>query len=97
VAAHIAALDGLLRDTLAVDDFLDFESLKEAAPRPQFTPGALAIAEHRRILLTSGRLHPAARRCLCPAPSSGTWHGSRQDASSTMPPFRAISGGKPNG
>ena len=45
LAAHVAALDGLLRDTLAVDDFLDFESLKEAAPRPQFTPGALAVAE----------------------------------------------------
>jgi restriction system protein len=41
--ADVVALDGLLRDTLAVDDFLDFESLKEAAPRPQFTPGALAV------------------------------------------------------
>ena len=41
----IAALDGLLLDMLAVDDFLDFESLKEAAPRPQFAPGALAVAE----------------------------------------------------
>lgn len=45
LAAHTAALDGLLLDTLAVDDFLDFESLKEAAPNPQFTPGALAVAE----------------------------------------------------
>lgn len=45
LAAHIAALDGLLRETLAVDDFLDFESLKEAVPRPQFTPGGLAVPE----------------------------------------------------
>ena len=45
LAADIAALDELLRDTLAVDDFLDFESLKEAAPRPPFAPGALAVPE----------------------------------------------------
>jgi hypothetical protein len=30
---------------LAVDDFLDFDSLKEAAPRPSFAPGALAVPE----------------------------------------------------
>jgi restriction system protein len=45
LAADIAALDGLLRDTLAVNDFLDFESLKEAAPRPPFVPGALGVPE----------------------------------------------------
>jgi restriction system protein len=45
LAADIAALDELLRDTLAVDDFLDFESLKEAARRPPFTPGALGVPE----------------------------------------------------
>lgn len=45
LAADIAALDGLLRDTLAVDDFLDFESLKEAVSRPPFSPGALGVPE----------------------------------------------------
>jgi restriction system protein len=45
LAADIAALDGLLRDTLAVDDFLDFESLKEEVPRPPFAPGALGVPE----------------------------------------------------
>src|SRR5215813_11882271 len=39
LTADIAELDGLFRSTLAVDDFLDFETLKEAAPRPQFEPG----------------------------------------------------------
>jgi restriction system protein len=43
LAANIAELDELFRRTLAVDDFLDFESLKEAAPRPQFEAGALAV------------------------------------------------------
>jgi len=43
LAADIAELDGLFRSTLKVDDSLDFESLKEAAPRPQFEPGALAV------------------------------------------------------
>jgi restriction system protein len=42
---EIAALDRLLSDTLAVDDFLDLESLKEIAPRPPFAPGALAVPE----------------------------------------------------
>jgi len=45
LAADINALDGLMRDTLAVDDFLDFESFKEAAPRPPFAPGALGVPE----------------------------------------------------
>src|ERR687893_75282 len=30
----VAHLQTLLTDTLAVDDFLDFETLKEAAPKP---------------------------------------------------------------
>jgi len=38
LAADIAELDGLFRSTLNVDDFLDFESLKEPAPRPRFAP-----------------------------------------------------------
>jgi restriction system protein len=41
----VAALQRLLADTLAVDDFLDFEALKDAAPLPVFAPGPLAIAE----------------------------------------------------
>ena len=45
LAFDISALDGILRDTLAVDDFLDFESLKEAAPRPPFAPGRLNVPE----------------------------------------------------
>lgn len=39
----VAALGALLRDTLTVDDFLDFDSLKEAAPLPVFDPGTLAV------------------------------------------------------
>jgi restriction system protein len=60
IAVDIAALEGLLRDTLAVDDFLDFESLKEAAPRPQFTPGALAAPEQ-----------PPDPAAFAPTPPSG--------------------------
>jgi len=45
LAADTAALDGLLRDALAVDTFLDFESLKEVAPRPQYAPGPLGVPE----------------------------------------------------
>jgi restriction system protein len=43
LAAGISDLEGLLSSSLAVDDFLDFESLKEAVPLPQFEPGALAV------------------------------------------------------
>jgi restriction system protein len=41
----VAGLEQLLADTLAVDDFLDFETLKEAAPLPVFAPGPLANPE----------------------------------------------------
>jgi restriction system protein len=41
----VANLERLLADTLPVDDFLDFETLKEAAPRPVFAPGPLAHPE----------------------------------------------------
>ena len=41
----VARLHRLLADTLTVDDFLDFETLKEAAPLPIFAPGALAHPE----------------------------------------------------
>jgi restriction system protein len=45
LTADIAALEGLLRDALAMEAFLDFDSLKEAAPRPPFAPGPLAVPE----------------------------------------------------
>jgi restriction system protein len=41
----VAGLQRLLTDTLAVDDFLDFEALKEAVPLPVFAPGPLAQSE----------------------------------------------------
>jgi restriction system protein len=41
----VASLQRLLADTLAVDDFLDFETLKDAAPLPVFAPGPLANPE----------------------------------------------------
>jgi restriction system protein len=41
----VAGLQRLLADTLAVDDFLDFETLKDAAPLPVFAPGPLADPE----------------------------------------------------
>jgi restriction system protein len=43
--ADVAALQQLLTDTLSVDDFLDFDTLKEAAPLPAFVPGPLASQE----------------------------------------------------
>jgi restriction system protein len=43
LAAGVSDLDGLLSSSLAVHGFLDFESLKETVPLPQFEPGALAV------------------------------------------------------
>lgn len=97
LAVDITALDALMHDTLAVDDFLDFESLKEAVPRPPFAPGALAEPEPPPDPPASGRPHRAGRKNLFPVPDSVTWHVSRLGASSTMRPFRRISSGKPNG
>ena len=45
LAQDVAGLQMLLADTLAVDDFLDFDALKQAAPKPVFSPGRLAVAE----------------------------------------------------
>jgi restriction system protein len=42
---RVARLEALLDETLDVDNFLDFEALKQAAPLPVFTPGQLAVAE----------------------------------------------------
>lgn len=36
--AQVARLETLLMETLDIDDFLDFDALKEAAPLPVFTP-----------------------------------------------------------
>src|SRR6202795_2721501 len=43
--ATVAGLEHLLGATLAVDDFLDFDALKEAADLPPFQPGSLGTAE----------------------------------------------------
>lgn len=45
LAADVAALERILPDSLDVDDFLDFEALKEVVPRPTFDPGPLGIPE----------------------------------------------------
>lgn len=45
LAADVAALERILPDTLDVDDFLDFEALKEVVPRPTFDPGPFGIPE----------------------------------------------------
>ncbi len=45
LAADVDALERLLLDTLDVDDFLDFEFLKEVIPRPTFEPGPLGTPE----------------------------------------------------
>lgn len=42
LAFQVAELEGLLGATLELDDYLDFEVLKEAAPLPEFAPGGLA-------------------------------------------------------
>jgi restriction system protein len=42
---QLAQLGAVLSDTLPVDNFLDFEKLKESVDLPRFTPGPLAEAE----------------------------------------------------
>lgn len=42
---QVARLQTLLAETLDVDDFLDFEAMKDAAPLPVFAPGPLAVAQ----------------------------------------------------
>lgn len=41
----VIALELLLHDTLSIDDFLDFETLKEVVPIPVFAPGPLTFPE----------------------------------------------------
>jgi restriction system protein len=45
VAGEVEGLESLLRATLDVDDYLDFETLKRLPVVPKFEPGALADAE----------------------------------------------------
>jgi restriction system protein len=45
VAANVAVLESLLLSTLEVDDYLDFELLKERPTLPPFTPGEVATPE----------------------------------------------------
>jgi restriction system protein len=45
VAGEVETLEFLLRATLDVDDYLDFETLKRLPVVPTFEPGALAIEE----------------------------------------------------
>jgi restriction system protein len=42
LSGYVAALEGLLAQTLAVDDAIDFESLKDKPAQLRFKPGALA-------------------------------------------------------
>ena len=48
--ARVERLEALLEATLDVDDFLDFESLKEKPELPPFQPGALAAPESPPLL-----------------------------------------------
>jgi restriction system protein len=70
LAADIAALDGLFHDALETNGLLGFESLKEATPRPPFTPGSLAVPEQPP--------DPAAFRPPVPSASQKLLPGSRQ-------------------
>jgi restriction system protein len=58
--AFVAELDGILAATLDVDDFLDFDSLKEQPQELPFQPGPLAIEEP-----------PPRVEAFMPAPPSG--------------------------
>src|SRR5207249_5731506 len=44
LAQAITGLNSLLSATLAVDDYVDFESLKDSTDMPAFEPGALGVA-----------------------------------------------------
>lgn len=43
VAVEVASLETLLEATLAVDDYLDFDSMKSIPELPPFDPGALGV------------------------------------------------------
>jgi restriction system protein len=50
--AQIGTLETLLRQTLDVDDYLDFDELKEHPPLPPFRPGDLERAEAEPVLVS---------------------------------------------
>jgi hypothetical protein len=81
-------LQQLLADTLSVDDFLDFDTLKEAAPHPVFAPGPLANPEPPP--------NPDAYRPPEPTGLRAYGHGSPAPGRSTLPSGkRAASPTKP--
>jgi hypothetical protein len=45
LTAGVATIESLLRQTLDVDDYLDFEALKQSPVLPPFRPGHLALAK----------------------------------------------------
>lgn len=50
--ARVTRLEGLLQETLAVDDHLDFETLKDDPDVPDFDPGQLAVGPPKPSLRT---------------------------------------------
>jgi restriction system protein len=52
IAGEIESLESLLRETLDVDDYLDFETLKRLPELPKFDPAALATPEAEVIPFT---------------------------------------------
>ena len=66
LADDVAALEGLLGDTLELGDFLDFESLKETVPRPRFDPGQLAVPEPAPLVADFQPPVPGAAQRLLP-------------------------------
>ncbi len=79
LAADVDALERLLLDTLDVDDFLDFEFLKEVIPRPTFEPGPLGTPEpspdpaafQPSPLGTAQKLVPGAKQRYAPRFEAG--------------------------
>jgi restriction system protein len=61
-----ARLQMLLADTLAVDDFLDFDAMKKAAPKPVFSPGQLAVPEPTPNAAAFQPTHPTGLRARLP-------------------------------
>jgi restriction system protein len=62
----VADLQMLLADTLAIDDFLDFDALKEAVPKPVFSPGQLALPETAPDPAAFQPAEPTGLRALLP-------------------------------
>jgi restriction system protein len=62
----VADLQMLLADTLLIDDFLDFDALKEAVPKPVFSPGQLAVPEAAPDPAAFQPTEPSGLRALLP-------------------------------